>query len=74
MEYIIDQICGCEVSRELGILRLQYCSKHKAAPDLYEACKEIRDFLLKYRECTEDNSDWPVLNRMNKAIAKAEGK
>ena len=46
----------------------------KAAPDMYEALRSIRDFRVEYRRVTDDVADWPILNRMNNALAKAEGK
>ena len=45
-----------------------------AAPELLETLKAITYFLTNYRIATKDDSDWPILNRMNKAIAKAEVK
>lgn len=43
-EWVIP-VCGCELSRGgEGILYIRYCSKHKAAPELYEALKNLIEF------------------------------
>jgi len=35
--------CGCRiVTNEVNDYLIDYCPKHKAAPDLYEALKEVK--------------------------------
>ena len=34
--------CGCEIATDnMGAYEIQYCPKHKAAPDMYEALRRI---------------------------------
>ena len=61
--------CGCRIDEMAnGSLRITYCPKHKAAPDMYEALgialDETPGFML-----GED-----VKQKMRQARAKAEGK
>lgn len=60
--------CGIEENAEANANLIA------AAPDMYEALKAIRDFLVEYRRTVNDPSSWPILNKMNEALAKAEGK
>ena len=39
-----ERPCGCKVVKDATIPIIQYCPKHKAAPDLYEALKEAQVF------------------------------
>ena len=50
-----------------------------AAPDMYEALKDITEFLVAYCPATagltvDEVNTWPILNRIQKTIAKAEGR
>jgi len=67
--------CGCVIIQDrTADAYIVCCSKHDAALEMYEALKSIRDFLTEYRKAVSDVSDWPILNKMNKALDKAEGK
>lgn len=60
-----EQPCGCVLVRNIaGKMSLQYCPKHKAADDMYEALKHT----LKYTNNTA------VHKVINAALAKADGK
>ena len=69
MEYTKGE-CGCRIAH-LGIdkLEIEYCPLHKAAPDLYEACKEMIAVLTLYGSEKPE----PEFSRMKQAIAKVEG-
>ena len=60
--------CGCIVKHQrypaYNSYRIEYCPKHKAAPDMYEALREIVGNLV-------NPSDIEI---GTKALAKAEGK
>ena len=57
--------CGCAVDKHYGI---HYCPKHKAAPDMYEALKE----LLWIAEATHGAQDRVL--QAKQALSKAEGR
>lgn len=63
--------CGCRVVGDnAGCYTIEYCPKHKAAPELYEALK-----LLVTMFRSDDYQDWRnSIEIAEKAIAKAEGK
>jgi len=79
--------CGCTIEELAdGSHGINYCPKHKAAPDMYEALKEAKEWIaelqnsikglcedegLEYHEPTEPCK---TEIRINKALAKAEGK
>jgi hypothetical protein len=74
-ELLYKYDCGCVIIQDrVTDAYIVYCSKHKAAFGMYEALKGIRDFLIEYRKAVSDTSNWPILNKMNEALAKAEGK
>ena len=63
--------CGCEiVTDNMGAYEIDYCPKHKSAPDLYRALKTITskmsppDDMLCYL---------PELVKAREALAKADG-
>lgn len=63
--------CGCYVAQwGDSSCGLEYCPKHKAAPDLYRELSSAVEILRRggYQD------DMPVLKPMLKALAKAEGK
>jgi len=66
--------CGCGIRKFAPeeTYDIEYCPKHKAAQEMYEALKSIRDYMVQYREAVNDNSHWPILEKMNQAVAKAE--
>ena len=75
MNYTKTFNCGCEILvQNSGAGSIAYCPKHKAAPKMYEALREVRDFFVEYRRATEATEPYPVLDRMNKALAEAEGR
>ncbi len=39
--YLGHHGCGCFIFKEDGKVFIEYCPKHKAAPDMYEALKMI---------------------------------
>ena len=68
MELITRLSCGCEIWRNELVnsgYELKRCPLHKAAPDLYEACK----IALEYTSLLGD-----AKITIEKALAKAEGK
>jgi len=42
MVIIRNYECGCKIVSECNYPSIEYCPKHKAAPDLYEALEKIR--------------------------------
>jgi len=64
--------CGCEVYRIMhskpNLYRIQYCPKHEAAPDLYEALKLYQEHQIG----TGGHYCWKCAEAINKALAKAE--
>lgn len=69
MEYIQD--CGCRLCTYYGIEPdIIYCPKHKAADDLYEACKKMRDYLA----ISELSEEIKLVKQADKALAKAKVK
>ena len=75
MEYIKTFTnCGCQIriSGELHNAEICYCPKHEAAPDMYEALKELVEWL-------EDDEKMignvvTIQGQCHQALAKAEGK
>ncbi len=64
-----EEKCGCYVVHvELDELEIQYCPKHKAAPDLHKVIRNITK--LPYY----DDLPAPIRYAIEKALAKAEGK
>lgn len=43
MEYKLD--CGCLLWSTRGHPDILFCPKHRAAPELYEVCKAVDDYL-----------------------------
>ena len=76
---LVVEKCGCYVQQDTygeEKVEVVYCPKHKAAPEMYEALKELcanlsmscsTDYLYKH------NLSLP-LSKAQKALAKAEGK
>ena len=64
----MEYSCGCKL-KQLGhvITEIDYCPLHKAAPDLYEACK-----LVEKDAMPEKRISFNTLETVMKAIAKAE--
>ena len=68
MELITRLSCGCEIWRNELVncgYELKRCPLHKAAPDLYQALKNLIDV-------TAYNS--PEYQKARRVVAKAEGK
>lgn len=73
MEYTTE--CGCRIwiSEYDGKATIHYCPKHKSAPDLYEALKEITT--IEQSNVPYDKYDvLGAINIAKKALAKADGK
>jgi len=72
--------CGCSIFVEPNSSPLlNYCPKHKSAPDLYEACKMLlhaveRDCVDRGKEELTIHKDSPFIDTFRKAITKAEDK
>ena len=73
--------CGCQV-REVpyevikGLANatvIEYCPKHKAAPDMYEALTRFLESSACTNNCDPDDMTCDT-NFAKKALAKAEGK
>jgi len=65
-----DKECfGCSLNK--CILDLRYSSKAAAAPEMYEALKEMYDYMSDH---FKGSNFRPMLARAKAAIAKAEGK
>ena len=66
--------CGCKVvSLFLTGNTIEYCPKHKAAPDLYEALKSFDRYIS---ESYPDNMKYKAyaVEQMEKALARANDK
>ena len=69
--------CGCYIEYYEGFKdkpdHIIYCPKHKSAPDLYEALKEITT--IEQSNVPYDKYDvLGAINIAKKALAKADGK
>lgn len=73
MEHIIEFPCGCKIVLVDNVTAdIHYCPKHKSAPDLYEACKELEQYLA--QRPAKDKQLLAYQATLIKAIAKAESK
>lgn len=62
----IDNICGCRIGyNETGLLWIEYCPLHDAAPELLNALKDLTKQYIKDRE---------KIQKALKAINQAEKK
>jgi len=41
MTIVREYECGCKITSENNYPSIEYCPKHKVAPDLYEALKKV---------------------------------
>lgn len=83
MEYTIlsQYACGCQIREFKGGVKgyrtkdtvIEYCPKHKAAEDMYEALKESSMWVAKM-SADGNLIAGRVLGRINKALRKAESK
>lgn len=73
MNYKNVMVCGCIIIHDTTKPRekIDYCPKHRAAPDMYEALKAANNLLNGYTSAN-DNEQLKITIRM--ALAKAEGK
>jgi len=66
-------ICGCRVSISEGKGVIEYCSKHKASEDMYEALLSALGSLIalniKKRSWAQE-----ILDKIQLALVKASGK
>uniref|UniRef100_A0A6M3JJY9 Uncharacterized protein n=1 Tax=viral metagenome TaxID=1070528 RepID=A0A6M3JJY9_9ZZZZ len=59
--------CGCMVAMDYNnMVQVDYCPKHKSAPDMYEALRKLTDL---GRPLSREDID-----EGNRALAKADGK
>lgn len=68
--------CGCEIKltdANYQLTRIIFCPKHKAAPDMYKALKNISPWSVTSRKGNMPNMD-NAINAVRQALAKAEGK
>jgi len=65
--------CGCHCHiGEGGFIVLEYCPKHKAAPDMYEALGHL---INSYEfHCPEAKTESQAIKTAKATLAKAEGK
>lgn len=71
MNYTKAFHCGCTIAvLNSGEGVITYCPKHKAAPDMCEALKEIVSDLTDIGDCRVTNHSF---NLAQQALAKAEG-
>lgn len=63
--------CGCRIVSLKNYLSIEYCPKHEAAEDLYEACLTA----LGVMATLDQNKGWvkEISGVIQKALAKAEG-
>lgn len=76
MNYTKTFSCGCTMLvRNSGAGDIHMCSKHKAAPKLYEALQEAR-IQIEYLgdKFTKTSTSETVLFRIKQALAEAEGR
>ncbi len=69
--------CGCIAQQDPDAsVLLRYCSKHEAAPDLYEACKDSLGMIrqLTPSDLVEKAAKDTAISILGKALAKVEGK
>ena len=68
--------CACGV-KDLGegVYQINYCRKHKAAPDMYEALKYAEAFCEAVGQGLVATASRDMVNdQIKQALAKAEGK
>lgn len=75
MNYTRHFECGCKVVviGELTNAEIRYCSKHKAAPDMYEALEAFDHYLCAAPPHKLKLKAYAA-KLMEKALAKAEGR
>ena len=72
--------CGCRITLvedfgELVDIELAYCPKHKAAPEMYEALKKLRNPSYDPGRGSGAHRDdfWKAMDMATKALALADG-
>ena len=68
--------CGCKITSEKNYPSIEYCSKHKAALDMYEALKRVAKLLQAQQDIlfgTKWEKDFEELAFVKEALAKAGG-
>jgi len=82
MEYTRDKLflgmneCGCTVFNEDGVIVIELCPLHEAAPDMYEALKLLATSYQIELDTSPDNLEYygPDWQTLIKALAKVEDK
>ena len=83
-----DYACGCKIRYDRGVVYyIDYCPKHKAAPDMYEALKGFLYNFMQMRKLNptafnmlnpNEKKAWIIMRdsaaKAEKALSKAEGK
>ncbi|KKN21714.1 hypothetical protein LCGC14_0922540 [marine sediment metagenome] len=64
--------CGCKITSTKNYPSIEYCPKHKAAPDIYEALKEAENYFVSMKAHIPSHGN--TLGMVQKALAKAEEK
>ena len=68
---LLKEYCGCVVIQDqTADAYIVYCPKHKAAPDMYEACRKGLELL----SINLEQYRGTVSELLREALAKAEGK
>lgn len=72
--YTKEFLCGCRIKivGDLHTSAIEYCPKHKAAPDMYEALKALmKEYWMDTQPDETATNNW---SNAQKALAKAEGR
>lgn len=74
-DYIINPTypCSCTIRINGKVLSIEYCSVHKAAPELLKALKEMLYAYAPYRNENAPERLHSAVRNAGNAIAKAEG-
>ena len=74
--YLGHHGCGCFIFKEDGKVFIEYCPKHKAAPDLYEALKQAKEWIHLQVMVANEVTDYDEATylKAKEALAKVESK
>ena len=78
---LVIKACKCMVKKDDGQVYIDYCPKHKAAPDLYEALKFAFPLFTHMPDCSQritpdhacDCGYSEAISESGAALAKAQG-